>query len=248
MQSRADRRRIQRVSGAGTASALATLLLGGVLALSTCDGSVQGPPPSEVGGAGGIDGAAGSGGVPDECVVPTDGVCGPDDCGCLACMGTATCVEDGCRANGICELAVAELPALDACTCSDCDWNAPCIELGSVVCDLDGACDHATESCGCADCFEVETCADNVLACDGPPDGMCVAAAESCECADCIALEECFPCKDDGLCGFSEPCLCDDCASVCAPIPCENDGVCNWYLEGCSCFDCASLSICAPPG
>jgi hypothetical protein len=214
------------------------------LSAASCSTTVRAQADAESAAAGGQGGAGGEPVTPD-CIVPEDGSCNEDDCDCFVCKGSAMCTPGGCVTDGYCDVGVLGLPDIDSCTCSDCDWNAPCIQYDDVPCDLDGTCEYDIEGCACADCWDAATCLDNVAACAaGQPDGICDPAAESCECADCLATALCFPCLADGVCLLLEPCICPDCSDVCANTPCSEDGLCDWYVEGCHCSDCAGLPLC----
>ena len=133
----------------------------------------------------------------------------------------------------------------DSCTCSDCDWDARCLDLGGGQCNNDGTCDYQLEGCGCPDCYGEVTCEDNEGLCAvGAPDGLCNLVTDSCACSDCLGNFDCL-CTDLTFCGA---CVCPFCWTddYCNdPLNCFNDGLCEWDWEGCQCVDCAGLSVCA---
>ncbi|MFO0590085.1 MAG: MYXO-CTERM sorting domain-containing protein [Polyangiaceae bacterium] len=88
--------------------------------------------------------------------------------------------------------------------------------------------------------------------CVGAADGKCdPAGGEDCSCDDCLKAcsGECTA-SNPPACTFEDACTCEDCwADAACTDPkkdnCKNDGTCDFFLEGCLCDDCASLSNCA---
>lgn len=88
--------------------------------------------------------------------------------------------------------------------------------------------------------------------CVGAADGKCDPdGGEDCACDDCLKAcsGECTA-SDPPACTFEDACTCEECwADKACTDPtkdnCTNDGTCDFFLEGCLCDDCASLSNCS---
>ncbi|MBK8255429.1 MAG: hypothetical protein IPK82_22560 [Polyangiaceae bacterium] len=85
----------------------------------------------------------------------------------------------------------------------------------------------------------------------GMPNGKCEPPDDDCACDDCLAAcsGECTP-ENPPMCTLEDACTCSDCwADPACTDPelknCDDDGDCNFFLEGCCCADCASLSNCS---
>jgi hypothetical protein len=66
-------------------------------------------------------------------------------------------------------------------------------------------------------------------------------------CSDCqVGTANCGACVADGVCTQEDACTCDDCATdmQCTSLACTNDGICDFFIEGCSCADCAITPNC----